>query len=36
MTLSDVSIDRPILTWMMTAATCPGAPGDEIYYEAMP
>ena len=25
-----------ILTWMMTAATCPGAPGEEIYYEAMP
>lgn len=25
-----------ILTWMMAAATCPGAPGEEIYYEAMP
>lgn len=25
-----------IVTWMMAAATCPGAPSEEIYYEAMP
>ena len=25
-----------ILTWMMAAATCPGATGEEIYYESMP
>src|SRR5690606_7853889 len=25
-----------ILTWMMAAASCPGAPAEEIYYDAMP